>query len=81
LTDIGRHTDALHELGEALPLARAANVGPVETWALAFIGRSHLLRRELASARKAPVAALAFARHLRVGGVVRPVESAARTKA
>lgn len=65
LTDIGRHTDALHELGEALRLARVANVGPVETWALAFIGRSHLLRRDLAPARQALVAALALARDLR----------------
>ena len=65
MTDIGRHTDALHELGEALRLARAASVGPVETWALAFIGRSHLPRRELAPARKAAVAAPALARHLR----------------
>jgi len=65
LTDIGRHTDALHELGEALRLARAADAGQVETWALAFTGRSHLLRRELPAAREALRAALAVARQLR----------------
>jgi DNA-binding SARP family transcriptional activator len=65
LTDIGRHTEALHELGEALRHARAANVGQAETWALTFIGRSRLLRRELVPARQALVAALALARQLR----------------
>jgi DNA-binding SARP family transcriptional activator len=65
LTDIGRHTDALHELGEAVRLARTANAGEVETWALTFIGRSHLLRRELVSARESLIAGLALARQLR----------------
>jgi len=65
LTDIGRHTDGLHELGEALRLAQAADVGSAETWALTFIGRSHLLRRELVPARKALEAALALARQQR----------------
>jgi DNA-binding SARP family transcriptional activator len=65
LTDIGRHTDALQELGQALRLAREAGDGSVEAWALAFTGRSHLLRRELAPARKALAAALTLARQLR----------------
>jgi DNA-binding SARP family transcriptional activator len=65
LADIGRHTDAMHELGDALRLAQAADVGSVETWALTFIGRSHLLRRELVPARQALDAALALARKLR----------------
>jgi DNA-binding SARP family transcriptional activator len=65
LTDVGRHTDALHELDEAVRLARAANAGQIETWALTFIGRSHLLRRQLDPARDALTAALALARHLR----------------
>jgi DNA-binding SARP family transcriptional activator len=65
LTDIGRHTDAVRELSEAVRLARAANAGPVETWALTFIGRSHLLRRELVAAREALAAGMALARRLR----------------
>jgi DNA-binding SARP family transcriptional activator len=65
LADTGHHTDALNELGQALRLARAAQVGSAETWALTFIGRSHLLRRELGSAREALVAALDVARRLR----------------
>jgi tetratricopeptide (TPR) repeat protein len=65
LTDIGHHTDAHHELGEALRLARAANAGQVETWALTFTGRSHLLRRDFVAAREALVAALALARQQR----------------
>jgi hypothetical protein len=56
LTDVGHHTDALHELGEALRLARAANAGQLETWALTFIGRSHLLRRDFVPARTALLA-------------------------
>ena len=65
LTDVGRHTHALQELGEALRLARKASLGPVEAWALTFIGRSHLLRRELVLAREALEAALGVARQLR----------------
>ncbi|WP_132213888.1 BTAD domain-containing putative transcriptional regulator [Kribbella steppae] len=65
LTDVGRHADALYELGEALRVAQAADVGSVETWALTFIGRIRLLRRELVLARKALEAALARARQLR----------------
>jgi len=65
LTDVGRHADALQELREALRLARESSVGPVEAWALAFIGRSHLLRREFVPAREALEAALAIASQLR----------------
>jgi tetratricopeptide (TPR) repeat protein len=59
LTDIGRHTEALEELGEALSLARRAGAGPVQTWALTFSGRSHLLCRRYGAAREALSAALA----------------------
>lgn len=65
LTDIGRHTDALQELGEASRLAREVGDRPVEAWALAFIGRSHLLRRELTPARNTLEAAMNRARELR----------------
>jgi len=65
LTDIGRHTEALQELGEALRHARAADVGQAETWTVTFIGRSRLLRREFAPAREALAAALTRARQLR----------------
>jgi DNA-binding SARP family transcriptional activator len=65
LTDVGRHAAALQELGEAVRLARAASAAEVETWALTFIGRSHLLRRELAPAREALAAGLALARQRR----------------
>lgn len=66
LTDIGRHAEAIRELREALRLAGEANVGPVEAWALTFIGRSHLLCRDLVAAREALEGALAVARRLRL---------------
>jgi tetratricopeptide (TPR) repeat protein len=65
LTDIGRHASAIHELREALRLARTARSGSVEVWALTFIGRSHLLRREFVLAREALEVALGLARQLR----------------
>lgn len=65
LTDIGRHAEALRELREALRLAGNADAAPVEAWALTFIGRSHLLRRDLAAAREALERALALAQRLR----------------
>ena len=65
LTDIGRHDAALQELREALRLAGEADATPVEAWALTFIGRSHLLRRDLVAAREALTRALALARRLR----------------
>jgi DNA-binding SARP family transcriptional activator len=61
LSDVGRHTDGLQELWEALRMARLAGVGAVETWALTFIGRSHLLRRDLVGAREALQDALSVA--------------------
>jgi DNA-binding SARP family transcriptional activator len=65
LTDVGHHTDALRELNEAVRLARETNVGPVEAWALTFIGRSHLLRRDFDLAREALAAGLDLARQQR----------------
>jgi DNA-binding SARP family transcriptional activator len=65
LSDIGRHTDGQRELREALRLARQADVGAVETWSLTFIGRSHLLRREMADARHALHDALTAAHRMR----------------
>ncbi len=65
LSDVGRHTDALQELQQALHLARQADVGDVETWALTFIGRSHLLRRAMADARDALQDALRVAHRTR----------------
>jgi DNA-binding SARP family transcriptional activator len=65
LTDVGRHAHALRELREALRLAGEADADPVEAWALTFIGRSHLLCRDLVAAREALERALAVARRLR----------------
>ena len=65
ITDVGRHAEALRELREALRLAGEADATPVEAWALTFIGRSHLLCRDLVAARKALERALAVARRLR----------------
>jgi DNA-binding SARP family transcriptional activator len=65
LSDVGRHSDALHELQEALSLARQAGVGDAETWALTFIGRIHLLRRDLVAARVALREALSVASRAR----------------
>jgi DNA-binding SARP family transcriptional activator len=49
--DVGSHDEGLRESHVALKLAREVDAGQVETWALTFIGRSHLLRRNLADAR------------------------------
>lgn len=65
LTDIGRHADALVELDEALRLAGLAEAPAVEAWAQTFIGRSHLLRRDLGAARAALERALVVARRIR----------------
>ena len=65
LTDVGHHADALRELNEAVRLARETSAGPVEAWALTFIGRSHLLRRDYVLARDALVAGLDLARRQR----------------
>jgi DNA-binding SARP family transcriptional activator len=65
LTDIGRHADALRELREALRLAGEADATPVGAWALTFIGRSHLLCRDMVAAREALERALVVARRLR----------------
>lgn len=65
LTDVGRHAQARRELREALRLGAEADAGPVEAWALTFIGRSHLLCRDLTAARAALERALAVARRLR----------------
>jgi DNA-binding SARP family transcriptional activator len=65
LTDVGRHAEAVRELREALRLAGEANASPVEAWALTFIGRSHLLCRDLVAAREALEGAVAVARRLR----------------
>jgi DNA-binding SARP family transcriptional activator len=75
LTDVGRHAEARRELREALRLAGAANAGPVEAWALTFIGRSHLLCRELVAAREALEGALAVARRLRLTAFIPLPES------
>ena len=54
LTDVGRHADALHELSEAVAPGRRDQRRPGRgLGADAFIGRSHLLRRDLVRARKA----------------------------
>jgi DNA-binding SARP family transcriptional activator len=74
-TDIGRHAEALRELREALRLAGEADAGPVEAWALTFIGRSHLLCRELVAAREALEGALAVARRLRLTAFIPLPES------
>ena len=65
LTDIGRYTEALNKLTESLRLARGAGVGDAETWSLTFIGRGHLLRRNLPESRAALEAALATAQRIR----------------
>lgn len=65
LTDVGRHAEARGDLREALRLAGEADAGQVDAWALTFIGRSHLLCRELVAAREALERALAVARRLR----------------
>ena len=65
LTDIGRHAEALRDLHEALRLAGEADAAPVEAWALTFIGRSHLLCRDLVAARESLERALAVARRVR----------------
>jgi DNA-binding SARP family transcriptional activator len=65
LTDIGRHADALRELREALRLAGEADATRVGAWALTFIGRSHLLCRDMVAAREALERALVVARLLR----------------
>lgn len=75
LTDIGRHAEAIRELREALRLAGEANAGPVEAWALTFIGRSHLLRRDLVAAREALDGALAVARRQRLTAFIPLPES------
>jgi tetratricopeptide (TPR) repeat protein len=75
LTDIGRHAEALRELREALRLAGETDAGPVEAWALTFIGRSHLLCRELVAAREALEGALAVARRLRLTAFIPLPES------
>jgi DNA-binding SARP family transcriptional activator len=66
LTDVGHHAEAIRELRAALRLAAEADAGQVEAWALTFIGRSHLLCRELVAARDALERALAVARRLRM---------------
>ena len=65
LTDVGRHARALRELREALRLGAEADAGQIEAWALTFIGRSHLLCRDLVAAREALEQALAVARRMR----------------
>lgn len=65
LADVGRHDEGLRELGQALTLARQAGVGPVEAWALTFIGRTHLLRRDLRDARETLRQALRVAQQIR----------------
>jgi len=65
LTDVGRHSDALAELNEALHLGKGAEAGAVQAWALTFIGRSRLLRGELGAARDALEPALQLARQMR----------------
>lgn len=65
LTDVGRHVDASRALGEALRLAEATDTGSVQAWALAFMGRGHLLRSELPAARDALERAVELARRLR----------------
>lgn len=65
LTDVGRHAESLRELREALRLGAEADAGQIEAWALTFIGRSHLLCRDLVAAREALEQALAVARRMR----------------
>ncbi|MBL7495473.1 SARP family transcriptional regulator [Frankia sp. CNm7] len=65
LADIGRHSDGQRELRDAVRLARQARVPTAETWALTFVGRSHLLRHELADARAVLREALAAAHRAR----------------
>lgn len=64
-TDVGRYDDAARELDEALRLAVAGPVPHVEAWVWTFLGRLHLLRDELASARECLTKGLAAARALR----------------
>jgi len=75
LTDVGRHAEALLELHEALRLAGESDDGPVEAWALTFIGRSHLLCRDFVAAREALEHALAVARRLRLTAFIPLPES------
>ena len=75
LTDVGRHAEAIRELREALRLAGEANASPVEAWALTFIGRSHLLCRDLVAAREALEGAVAVARRLRLTAFIPLPES------
>jgi hypothetical protein len=74
---LARHAEALEELAEALDLARRADVGPVQTWALAFSGRSHLLCCRYDVARQALAAALELARGQRWAAFVSLREAAA----
>jgi tetratricopeptide (TPR) repeat protein len=64
-SDMGRHSDGLRDLREALRLARQVGAAAVETWALTFIGRSHLLCRDLPDAREALQRALRVAHQIR----------------
>ncbi len=65
LSDMGRHTEGLGGLRKAVRIARQARAGAAEAWALAFLGRGHLLRRELSHARDALTGALAVAHRIR----------------
>jgi DNA-binding SARP family transcriptional activator len=65
LTDTGRSAAAIDALHEAVRCARESGVDQAETWALTFLGRAHLLRRELGPARQALEAALEGTRRLR----------------
>lgn len=65
LSDVGRHGEAIEELGRGHALAEEAGIGQVQIWTLTFIGRSHLLRGELTEARDALERAVEHARRLR----------------
>lgn len=65
LTDVGRYGEAMDELRSALQLGRALDDRAVQVWAGTFIGRCHLLRRELSAAHNALEEALRLARQLR----------------
>jgi DNA-binding SARP family transcriptional activator len=61
-SDRGRTVQAIERLSSAAADARALDKPRLEAWALAFLGRSHLLRQEWEPARSALTQGIAVAR-------------------
>jgi len=73
--DVGRHSAAIETLELAVRLARESGERPAEAWALAFIGRSRLVRDELVEARESLEQAHALVRDLRWTAFLPLIES------